>query len=363
MRWFSSYSFSIILVVFVLNNIHAQYTDVINSNRPSQSMGAFAVGKSVYQLEQGISLRQGSFSALYDASYIGLGIKTELRIGVFREQLELIGSVDYQVDALSYSNTLGAYKIDRNAPRDFSAGIKYLVFDPFRRVDKYAVNVYSWHANRRLRWRDLVPAVSIYGGAQFSTTGTFPYQENFHQLYQFNYKPITEPTVSGQATLILQQHLRPGLVLVHNLGMRYIGAEITQQKLIGTLTYSTRSDWSYFIEYRIDDSILYTDTTLATGFAYLVSPNLQLDTFLQRSVKETPQLMTAGVGVSFRIDRHNDFVGQPQSYNELKKSRQNRKAANRQNKFNRKSEKRSNKGLRKLDKEQKRIERKLRKLR
>lgn len=362
MRWFLSYSFSVILVVFMLIDVNAQYTDVINSNRPSQSMGAFSVGKNVYQLEQGISIRQGSFPALYDASYTGLGTKTELRIGVFREQLELIGAVDYQMDALSYSNTLGTFKIDRNAPRDLSAGIKYLVFDPFRRVDKYKVNVYSWHANRRLRWRDLVPAVSVYGGAQFSTTGVFPYQENFYQLYQFNYKPITEPTVSGQATLILQQHLRPGLVLVHNIGMRYISAEITQQKLIGTLTYSTRSNWSYFIEYRIDESPLYTDTTLASGLAYLVSSNLQLDAFLQRSLKETPQLMTAGIGVSFRIDRHNDFVGQPQSYDESRKSRQNRKAVNRQSKLNKKSEKRSNKGLRKLEKEQKRIERKLRKL-
>ena len=144
--------------------------------------------------------------------------------------------------------------------------------------------------------------------------------------------------------------------------MRYISAEITQQKLIGTLTYSTRSNWSYFIEYRIDESPLYNDTTLASGLAYLVSSNLQLDAFLQRSLKETPQLMTAGIGVSFRIDRHNDFVGQPQSYDESRKSRQNRKAVNRQSKLNKKSEKRSNKGLRKLEKEQKRIERKLRKL-
>jgi hypothetical protein len=38
----------------------AQYTDVINSNRPSQSMGAFSVGKRVYQLEQGLSFRMGN---------------------------------------------------------------------------------------------------------------------------------------------------------------------------------------------------------------------------------------------------------------------------------------------------------------
>ena len=51
----------------------AQYTDVINSNRPSQSMGAYGVGKRVYQLEQGLSFRMGIFNAFQDASYMGIG--------------------------------------------------------------------------------------------------------------------------------------------------------------------------------------------------------------------------------------------------------------------------------------------------
>ena len=34
--------------------VHAQFTDVINSNRPGESMAAFSVGKTVFQAEAGL---------------------------------------------------------------------------------------------------------------------------------------------------------------------------------------------------------------------------------------------------------------------------------------------------------------------
>lgn len=34
--------------------IQAQFTDVINSNRPGESMAAFSVGKTVFQAEAGL---------------------------------------------------------------------------------------------------------------------------------------------------------------------------------------------------------------------------------------------------------------------------------------------------------------------
>ena len=68
-----------------MTSSHAQYTEVINSNRPSQSMGAFGVGKNVYQWEQGLSLRQGNYNSFYNASFLGLGTRIQLRIGLFTQ--------------------------------------------------------------------------------------------------------------------------------------------------------------------------------------------------------------------------------------------------------------------------------------
>lgn len=362
MHKYLSYILGTFCGILLSSFAQAQYTEVINSNRPSRSMGAFSVGKNVYQWEQGISFRQGDFENFYNARYTGLGTRMQLRIGLFKEQLELLGTVDYQLDDLSYENAVGRLKNNRKGLRDFSAGAKYLVYDPFRNTEKYKPNLYSYHANNRIRWRDLIPAVSVYAGAQFATGGIYPYQENFYSLYNFSYRPIAEPSVSVTGMLILQQHLKPGLVLVHNIGMRYITADIQQNQLIGTLTYSTRAKWSFYGEYQWDDSPLHRDVALGTGVAYLLKNDLQVDLALQHSVKTTPKLFTAGVGVSYRIDRHNIWAGQPQSQEEVKKARKNRKASKSERKTARKADKRLNKGLRKLDKKQKRIDRKLKKI-
>ena len=52
------YSLSLILTVLTITSIYSQYTDVINSNRPGSSHGAFSVGKNVLQFELG-----GNFSS------------------------------------------------------------------------------------------------------------------------------------------------------------------------------------------------------------------------------------------------------------------------------------------------------------
>ena len=340
----------------------AQYTDVINSNRPSQSMGAFGVGKRVYQLEQGLSFRMGNFSAFQDASYIGMGGRSQIRIGLFKEQLEFVGTADYQIDALRYTTAAGTYNIDRNALRDLGVGAKYLVYDPFRNVDKYKPNFYSWHANNSIRWRDLIPAVSVYAGAQFSTGGIYPYQENFLPLFNYNYRPLVEPFVSGTAMLIFQQHLRPGLVVVHNIGMRYITASMSQKKLLGTVTYSTQSKWSFFGEYIIDDSPSYRDIRLGAGVAYLFNSNFQLDVAVQQNLKTTPSLLTAGIGISYRIDRHNIWNEEPQN-NALEKQKKEAQRNDRKaDKKVRKADKRTGRGLKKLDRKQKKIERKIKRV-
>ena len=49
--------------LFLLPTIHyGQHTDEINSNRPGESMSAFAVGKTVIQVETGVFGIQESHS-------------------------------------------------------------------------------------------------------------------------------------------------------------------------------------------------------------------------------------------------------------------------------------------------------------
>ena len=354
----------LILLAFVLplNFLFSQYTEVINSNRPSQSMGAFSVGKKVYQFEQGISFRRGNFNKLYNSSFSGIGTNIQIRVGSLRDNLEFIGSLDFQMDNLIYQNQLGKISKKRNGFDEIALGAKYLIYDPFRKVDKYKVNIYSWRANNKFRFRDLVPAISIYGGLQFKSGVVYPYQEKFYELFNFNYRTLEEPFISGSTLLIFQQHILPGFVITHNLGLKYLLSDYMQTKIIGTLTYSTNPKLSFFGEYVYDNSNLHNDITIASGAAYLINKSLQIDFATSYSIKNTPRLFSAGLGFSYRLDKYNIYEAGPQDLAEMKlirkEERRERKAKKNLLKEKRKSEKTAKKLERKQRKIQKKISRK-----
>ena len=84
------YSLSLILTVLTITSIYSQYTDVINSNRPGSSHGAFSVGKNVLQFELGGNFTDLSHKNL-NFSYIKeLELKYTIRYGLLMEKLVLV---------------------------------------------------------------------------------------------------------------------------------------------------------------------------------------------------------------------------------------------------------------------------------
>jgi ribosomal protein L2 len=96
--------------------------------------------------------------------------------------------------------------------------------------------------------------------------------------------------------------------------------------------------------------------------AYLFNSNFQLDVAVQQNLKTTPSLFTAGIGVSYRIDRHNIWNEEPQN-NALEKQKKEAQRNDRKaDKKVRKADKRTGRGLKKLDRKQKKIERKIKRV-
>ena len=86
---------SLTLLSFLDSN--AQYTDVINSNRPGKSMSAFSVGKTVIQAELGVYGVNEKHELLeYQAK--GMGTDINIRYGAILEQLEFNIDLQYQND-------------------------------------------------------------------------------------------------------------------------------------------------------------------------------------------------------------------------------------------------------------------------
>lgn len=356
-----SQRFLIVSLLLISLQSWSQYTPIINSNRPGASMGAFGVGPGVYQVEWGIAYRNGTFQKLADASYSGLGTTIHLRTGLFLETFELIYQLDFQSDELQFQNRSGLKNGRRAGLKNNSIGVKHMLFDPFRNTKWYKPNLYSWKANQGIRWIELIPAIAVYGGSEVVFEDSFPYTESFKPLFDFAFEQYKQPMFTGTFQLITQNHLASHWVLVTNWGMRYFGSKYPSRFHAISLTVNLNDRWSAFVEEFATKSALFSDVSISTGMAYLLGKNLQIDIHASRTLKETPMLLEAGLGLSYRLDRHID-KGQPHDRKLQKSIQYNNKTFRRSERKSARMLRKNNKQSKKLNKEQRRIERKLKRI-
>ena len=277
----------ILLIAFfsVIPCIHyGQHTDQINSNRPGETMSAYAVGKSVIQIETGVyGIKQNHSLLNYDAN--GFGIDATLRWGLILERLELIADIQYQNE--KYTTLFNSS--NRADFKQTVLGAKYLIYDPFKNYEK-KVNIYSYKANRAFNWHQLIPAVSLFAGANF-TMAENPY----------SFSP--ESSISPKIILITQNHLGDGKwVFVTNIIADYVTTDFPSYGYVLTLTRGFNDKWSGFVENQGFKSDFYSDAIVRGGAAYLVNKDLQIDASISTSLKDTPSALYGGIGFSWRYD-------------------------------------------------------------
>ena len=268
----------------------SQYTDVINSNRPGQSVSAYAVGKNVLQAEGGISYEQRDHNKMLTESNL-FGVDLSLRYGLLFESLEINYEGIYNSQNITYTRTGVEDKWS-----DFSKnrlGLKFLVFDPYKNPEFSKPDLYSWKANHRFQWKNLIPAISIYGGANY-IIGDNPYYVGY-------------PAFSPRAMVAAQSRISPRVVLIANIAYDYIGTEFSELSYIVSLSHAFRNPkWSVFIENQGIKSDRYSDELLRGGLAYLFNENFQVDINFGTSFKNTPSRIFGALGASYRLDMHKD---------------------------------------------------------
>jgi len=262
----------------------AQYTDVINSNRPGESQSAFSVGQSVFQIESGIYGIHEKHELLGTQTG-GFGLDLNLRYGMFLEQLEFNMELQYQAD--QFTSPFGIE--NRSALKQTTIGAKYLIYDPHKNYEE-KVNIYSWKANHRFKWREFIPAVAVYGGVNL----------NFNNPFTFE----TDPTISPKLAVIAQNQFSGGFVLVTNIIADKVTTDFPSFGYVVTLTKGINEKWSAFIENQGYKSDFYADALLRGGAAYLIRENIQIDGSLTTNMKNTPYIFYGAVGLSWRFDKN-----------------------------------------------------------
>ncbi|QAA80426.1 transporter [Aequorivita sp. H23M31] len=306
------------LCLFPFSTVLAQYTDMINANRPGVSQGAFAVGRGILQFETGFSYGKEKHS-LRKTETQGMGLDYAIRYGVFKEQFEISLIGEYESQNITYNpNTkqrIANFKSN-------TLGIKHLLYDPYKEMYKEKPNLYSWRKNNTFQWADLVPAVALYMGLNVD----------------FPDNPLTQKngsTISPKFMLTTQNNWVGGWVFVTNLIADWGTTSSPSYGYIVTLTHATNRYFSIFIENQGIKNDWYADQLLRGGAAALINPDFQVDLSFTTSFKDTPSKLYGRLGLAYRLDFHKqeeylyDDVPEGEEKDQLKKSRDAQKKKDR----------------------------------
>lgn len=282
----------IFIICLTTFNSFSQYTDVINSNRPGVSRSAFSVGTNVAQFEVGPYIINEKRSPALRTEVSGFGIDFAARYGFLLEELELNIEGTYQNDTKTYFSGI-PFDEPRSNFKYVTLGAKYLVYDPYKNSENEKPNLYSWKANHKFKWSSLIPAVSVYAGANYDTKNN----------------PYTAPGIEGFSPKVMiatQNNFNGGWVFVINLIKDRIGTDQSDFQYILTLTHSFNPKWVIFGETQGIKSDFYADNLFRFGGAYLWGKNFQLDTALTFNTKDSPSVFSVNFGASYRLDFHKD---------------------------------------------------------
>ena len=351
------------LIVVNCFSINSQYTETINSNRPGSSLGSFAVGKDVLQLETGFKNDLVNFD---NVQINEQELNYKLRYGFLHENLEFLikGSI-------INNNYL---KQTENKPKPFlkktSLGLKYLVYNPFKNKKWYKVNLYSWRANNKIRAVDFIPALSINIGVIFnekdylyslnSNLGLIDLivnkksNENFFlsENNEIIRKVIllNEKSISSEINIITQNHFLRNWVLINNFSFEDLNYRISSTNYTLTLINNFNNPkWSAFIEYSKRKNKLFSSDYMSAGIAHLINKNFQININSGKNLINYKNYIYLELGLSHRFDWHED---------KLPKNRKEIKLLKKEKKKNTKKTKEDYKLIKKQDKINKRFDRK-----
>lgn len=268
----------------------AQFTDVINSNRPGQSMAAFSVGKTIIQTEMGLESARETYSK-NNYQVASLGGEIALRYGAIFEQLEFYGSVNYQKE--TYTDLITNLDKKSSGIQTAQVGAKFMVYDPMMNYEE-KINKYSWKANHKFNWRQFIPAIAVYGGLTINNDAKF---------YRPLLPPIEQKNTTGLKGMVLTQNQFGRFALITNFGISNFGiANYQSVDYVVSLTRGINDRWSILLENQGMNSKVYHNTLFRAGGAYLLAENLQIDAALASSVTNEPTVVIANIGLSWRFD-------------------------------------------------------------
>ena len=276
--------------------INAQYTDIINSNRPGLSESPFSVGLNVLQIEGGF--RSNFFKdQKINNSFKNRRFEQRFRFGLITEKLE------FSATTFQDFNSVTNYKYDDIGYFGYglSLGSKFLIYkhnvdDTYE--DKLA-KMRSWKKRHAFDWNRMIPSVAVSVSGNFDIS---PAESPINNAYN----PYTTHALSSfQIALLLQHELNENWTV--NSNAIYERTFFAENRFLGIMSsnYVVNKRWAVFAEGRlqIKPSI---QAEAEIGTAYLFNTNLQIDGSVYTGFTEFGTTIGFATGFTWRIDNHVD---------------------------------------------------------
>lgn len=291
-------------VFFSVLTANAQYTPVINSNRPGFSESPYSVGSGVYQFESSIFYRKINATPTF-SNPEALGLNLFFRTSFISEKLEVNLNTSLQRDKIAFKNIFES-SYNKTGLSQFSLGAKYLIYAP--KYDDKSKEIRSWKARHSFDWKRWIPHIGISAGVNIGGFLT-----DYHKRDGF----------SPKVGLLLQNEFSDKLNVITNLHYDYIGTDFSQLSYIVTGTYNFNDYWSGFAEIQGIFEEYEKRTNIGAGAAYLFSENLQFNASLRANMQQDEIGLYTSVGVSYRLNRHQDkFVEIDEFGNKIEEGKQ-----------------------------------------
>ena len=184
--------------------IYSQYTEIINSNRPSPSESPFSVGTDVLQFETGFFLEQREETVFYDASSFGSNLS--IRYGISKNV-----EVDAEVNLITAKDKT-AQPQNTTGIEPAMLGVNYLLLSESKSQPAIILSAqlaFPFMATKNLSANYLAPllqanlqkpvnkklALGVSGGAfwdGFVTTASFIYNANATYTFSKKWMAVSE---------------------------------------------------------------------------------------------------------------------------------------------------------------------------
>lgn len=249
-------------LLFISGIVHAQFYETIRSARPGQSIGAFTMGKSIFQIQSGVDYF-GAKNNDYGQKTSGLLTNTALRYGL-TEMFEVGAFFEYKNESTTTNDVSASY-----------GGLSNLIIGL-----RHQISI----------GKGLIPSV----GFQFRLR--LPVMSEHYQI----------DNVAPSFVFVTSQQLSKSITLITNIGGSWNGMDATTTGLYTiNLSCAFTSTFGAFIENYGTVTQGAFETRMDTGVAWLVTPNLQLDLLGGYGSNHGLQDYFVSTGFSWRTSKKN----------------------------------------------------------